>query len=47
VWRFAAEEIPAPDGQEDWLFDVWAEIDGWITDRLAVTEEPFDDPHAY
>lgn len=47
VWRFADEEIPAPDGQEDWLFDVWAEIDGWITDRLAVTEEPFDDPHAY
>jgi hypothetical protein len=43
----AAEEIPPPAQQEDWLFDVWAEIDDWITDRLADTEEPFDDPHAY
>jgi 1-acyl-sn-glycerol-3-phosphate acyltransferase len=47
VWRVAAEEIPPPAQQEDWLFDVWAEIDDWITDRLADTEEPFDDPHAY
>jgi 1-acyl-sn-glycerol-3-phosphate acyltransferase len=47
VWHFPAETIPAPDDQETWLFDIWAEIDGWITERLAETEEPFDDPHAY
>lgn len=47
VWRVSAEEVPPPEEQESWLFDVWAEIDAWITDRLAVTEEPFDDPHAY
>lgn len=47
VWRVPAEEIPRAEGQESWLFDVWAEIDAWISDRLIVTEEPFDDPHAY
>ena len=47
VWRVPAEEIPPPERQEDWLFDIWAEIDAWITDRLVDTEEPFDDPHAY
>lgn len=47
VWRVPAEEIPPPDQQEAWLFDVWSEIDQWITERLADTEEPFDDPHAY
>ena len=47
VWYVPAEDIPAPDRQEEWLFDVWSEIDGWITERLADTEEPFDDPHAY
>ncbi len=47
VWRFRAEEVPPPDGQETWLFDMWAEIDVWITDRLAQTAEPFDDPDAY
>lgn len=47
VWRVAAEEIPPEDDQEAWLFDMWAEIDTWITDRLAQTEEPFDDPDAY
>jgi len=47
VWRVPASEIPPPDRQEAWLFDMWSEIDGWITERLADTEEPFDDPHAY
>jgi 1-acyl-sn-glycerol-3-phosphate acyltransferase len=47
VWHCPAEAIPAPDDQETWLFDIWAEIDEWITERLADTEEPFDDPHAY
>lgn len=47
VWYAPAEEIPPPDGQEAWLFDIWAEIDAWITARLADTEEPFDDPDAY
>ncbi len=47
VWHVPAESIPPAEGQESWLFDVWAEIDDWITERLADTEEPFDDPHAY
>lgn len=47
VWYVPAEQIPPPEKQEDWLFDVWAEIDGWITERLADTEEPFDDPADY
>lgn len=47
VWHFPADRIPARDELETWLFDVWAEIDEWITDRLADTEEPFDDPDAY
>lgn len=47
VWRVSAEAIPPPDEQETWLFDLWSEIDEWITDRLAMTEEPFDDPDAY
>lgn len=47
VWYVPAEEIPPADQLEAWLFDMWAEIDGWITDRLADTAEPFDDPDAY
>ncbi len=47
VWYYPADRIPPPEEQEAWLFDVWAEIDSWITDRLADTEEPFDDPHSY
>lgn len=47
VWHVPADQIPPFDEQETWLFDVWAEIDAWITDRLADTEEPFDDPDAY
>ncbi len=47
VWHYPAEKVPPPESQESWLFDVFAEIDEWITDRLADTEEPFDDPDAY
>lgn len=47
VWCFPAEDIPPPDDQEGWLYEVWSEIDEWITARLADTEEPFDDPDAY
>ena len=47
VWYYPADKIPPPEEQESWLFDVWAEIDDWITDRLVVTEEPFDDPDSY
>lgn len=47
-WHIPAEEIPSPDNQEDWLFDTWAGIDGWITGRLSKTGEvAFDDPEAY
>lgn len=47
VWHWPPDRIPPEAEQETWLFDVWAEIDAWITDRLADTEEPFDDPDAY
>ncbi len=47
LWRFPAEAIPPPDRQEEWLFDMWSEIDLWITDRLEQTAEAFDDPDAY
>jgi 1-acyl-sn-glycerol-3-phosphate acyltransferase len=47
VWYYPSDRIPRPDQQETWLFDVWAEIDEWITARMADTEEPFDDPDAY
>lgn len=47
IWRFAAEDVPPPEGQEEWLFDMWDEIDEWITARLADTAEPFDDADAY
>ena len=47
TWYVPAEEVPGPDGQEAWLYDMWAEIDSWITERLSETAEPFDDPHAY
>ncbi len=39
-WHFRAEEIPPPEQQETWLYDVWAEIDQWITESLARTAEP-------
>lgn len=47
VWYVPCDEIPPPDQQETWLFDMWAEIDSWISDRLEDTSEPFDDPDHY
>lgn len=47
VWYYPADQIPDAEDQEAWLFDVWADIDGWISERLEDTEEPFDDPHSY
>ncbi len=47
TWYVPARDIPGPEGQETWLFDTWAEIDGWISERLVETEEPFDDPAHY
>jgi len=47
VWHVPAGEIPSAEDQETWLFDLWAEIDGWISERLAETGEPFDDPDDY
>jgi 1-acyl-sn-glycerol-3-phosphate acyltransferase len=47
VWHIPAEELPSPDDQERWLFDLWVEVDDWISERLTTTGEPFDDPDAY
>lgn len=47
VWHIPAEQLPPRDEQESWLFDLWAEVDAWISERLTTTGEPFDDPHAY
>ncbi len=47
IWHVPSEQIPPPGQQEAWLFDKWAEIDAWISDRLANTAEPFDDLDAY
>lgn len=37
IWHYPAESIPAVAEQETWLYDVWAEIDGWIEDKLEKT----------
>jgi hypothetical protein len=47
IWHVPSEKIPPPDQQETWLFDMWAEIDAWISQRLEQTAEPFDDADAY
>jgi 1-acyl-sn-glycerol-3-phosphate acyltransferase len=47
IWHVPAEKIPPPDEQETWLFDMWAEIDAWISERLEQTAEAFDDADAY
>lgn len=47
IWHVPAEAIPPPEQQEEWLFDMWAGIDAWITQRLGDTSEPFDDADAY
>lgn len=47
VWHIPAEELPPAEKQETWLYDIWAEVDLWISERLVTTGEPFDDPDAY
>jgi 1-acyl-sn-glycerol-3-phosphate acyltransferase len=37
IWHVPAEELPVPEDQESWLFDVWADIDTWVTSRLELT----------
>jgi 1-acyl-sn-glycerol-3-phosphate acyltransferase len=37
IWHVRAEDIPPPDEQEAWLFDLWAEIDQWIGAELEKT----------
>lgn len=39
-WHVRAEDIPSPEEQETWLYDMWAEIDLWITESLEKTAEP-------
>jgi hypothetical protein len=43
LWYVPAENIPPPEQQEAWLYDIWAEIDVWITKKLSDTAEVFDD----
>jgi 1-acyl-sn-glycerol-3-phosphate acyltransferase len=47
TWYVPAEQVPGVEAQEEWLYDMWAEIDDWIGTKLATTAEPFDDPNAY
>ncbi|MFB3109625.1 MAG: 1-acyl-sn-glycerol-3-phosphate acyltransferase [Acidimicrobiia bacterium] len=47
AWFFPAERIPPPEEQETWLYDIWGEIDSWITEKLSDTAEPFDDHDEY
>ena len=48
IWHVRAEDLPLPDKREEWLYDMWAEIDEWITSNLSDTGEVvFDDPEVY
>ena len=47
IWHYPYEAIPSVESQEEWLYDVWAEIDAWIGLRMSDTGEPFDDPAYY
>lgn len=47
VWQVPAERIPRTENQEAWLYDMWAEIDSWIGEKLSDTAEPFDDIEEY
>jgi 1-acyl-sn-glycerol-3-phosphate acyltransferase len=37
IWRVRAEDVPPPDGREDWLYGIWQQIDDW-TDTTMVSE---------
>lgn len=47
TWYVPAEQIPDAEHQEAWLYDMWAEIDHWIGEKLSDTAEQFDDHDAY
>ena len=48
IWHVRAEDIPPPERQEEWLYEMWADIDEWITANLSDTGVVvFDDPEAY
>jgi hypothetical protein len=33
-WFVPAREVPRdPDGQEDWLYGHWAQLDSWVAAR--------------
>lgn len=38
-WLLGREDVPAPDGLVEWLFDRWAELDGWVISTLAAYPE--------
>lgn len=40
TWLVEAEDIPAPEDQEEWLYSTWSAIDDWIIAELATTAEP-------
>jgi hypothetical protein len=37
IWHVRSEDIPPPEQQEAWLYDVWGEIDDWISAELSRT----------
>jgi 1-acyl-sn-glycerol-3-phosphate acyltransferase len=37
IWHVRFEEIPPPEQQEGWLYDLWAQIDEWIGAELSRT----------
>ncbi len=37
IWHVRAEDIPPADQQEAWLYDLWSEIDDWISAELSRT----------
>jgi 1-acyl-sn-glycerol-3-phosphate acyltransferase len=37
TWHIRAEDIPPPEEQETWLYDLWGEIDRWISSELEKT----------
>ena len=47
AWYVPAEHIPPPEGQEKWLYDMWAEIDDWISDNMEESADAFDEHDDY
>ena len=38
-WLVRADELPAPDDRELWLYDAWEQIDAWIEQRLESVDQ--------